>query len=55
MKKIIMGVVCHNCGITEDNPAFNQKYCRYCGTKFNDRQIEFFTDAKMFFRDRGNQ
>lgn len=24
---------CENCGITETEPAFMQKYCRYCGAK----------------------
>lgn len=41
---------CENCGITETEPMFMQKYCRYCGAKikpaptFEDMVNQFNTE-----------
>lgn len=31
---------CHECGITETQPSFMQKYCRYCGAKLEVEESE---------------
>ncbi len=30
---------CVNCGITETEPDFMQKYCRYCGSAFKTEDV----------------
>lgn len=29
---------CHECGITETQPSFMQKFCRYCGAKLESEE-----------------
>ena len=31
---------CYECGITETQPSFMQKFCRYCGAKLESEEID---------------